>query len=218
MSWPGFFYKALHADVLVLLDNVQFPLGTSWVNRNRLKNAKGTFWLTVPVWKKGKGKQLIKEVEICNERDWQKKHYQSFIHAYKNAPYFMDHLVFFSKIYKKKWNKLLELNLTILDYLLDALGIKVETILSSSLGLNSKATELLVQVCKKLNATSYITISMAKSHIKEELFLAHGINVKYLKFKPPVYPQLWGDFLSNLSVLDLLLICGPMSLNIIKQV
>jgi len=41
MPWSGLFFKALVADQLVLLDDVQFPLGGSWVNRNRLKNDQG---------------------------------------------------------------------------------------------------------------------------------------------------------------------------------
>jgi len=218
IPWPGFFYKLLNADVLVLLDDVQFPLGTSWVNRNRLKNAEGAFWLTVPVWKTGKGKQLIKEVEICNEKDWQRKHYRSLIHAYKNAPYFREHLDFFEQIYQQKWNRLLDLNLTILDYLLAALGIDQRPILSSSLNLTSKGVELLIQICEKLGAHSYIALSTSKNHINEEAFRQRGINVKYIKFKPPIYPQLWGDFLPNLSIVDLLLNCGPKALDIIKKI
>lgn len=44
LPWPGFFYKALCADVMVLLDDVQFPLGRTWITRNRLKSAQGEQW------------------------------------------------------------------------------------------------------------------------------------------------------------------------------
>ena len=33
--FPGFFRKAALSDILVLLDNVQFPRGTTWMTRNR---------------------------------------------------------------------------------------------------------------------------------------------------------------------------------------
>ena len=68
LPWPGLFFKALQADRLVLLDDVQFPLGGSWVNRNRLKNDQGELWLTVPVWKRGRSLQRIDHVEICSNR------------------------------------------------------------------------------------------------------------------------------------------------------
>lgn len=44
------------------------------MNRNRLKSDNGMLWLTVPVWKKGRGKQIIRNVQICSEEDWRKKH------------------------------------------------------------------------------------------------------------------------------------------------
>ena len=52
LPWPGFFCKAMKADVIVLLDGVQFPRGTSRVNRNRIKTPGGQTWLTVPVLKR----------------------------------------------------------------------------------------------------------------------------------------------------------------------
>ena len=92
--FPGFFHKALLSDVLVLLDEVQFPRGTTWISRNRLKNDQGALWLTIPVWRKGLGQQNINQVRICYERDWPRKHLDSLKSAYGNAPYFGDHLRF----------------------------------------------------------------------------------------------------------------------------
>lgn len=59
--FPGFFLKAFLSDIFVILDEVQFPMGTTWLTRNRFKNDQGTLWMTVPVWKKGLGLQKINE-------------------------------------------------------------------------------------------------------------------------------------------------------------
>jgi hypothetical protein len=55
--YPGFFYKAHHSDIFVILDTVQFPRGTTWITRNRFKNHQGSLWMTLPVRKKGLGLQ-----------------------------------------------------------------------------------------------------------------------------------------------------------------
>jgi hypothetical protein len=217
MPWPGFFYKALKADILVLLDNVQFPFGTSWTNRNRIKNKGGYLWLSVPVWKRGRGKQLINEVEICNERDWQKKHYLSLIHAYMKAPYFSDHLDFFKEIFNKKWKRLLDLNIVLLKYLFESLGIKKDMILCSSLNINARKQGLLIKICKQLNANCYVNLTTSKKYIDESLFQSENIDVKFFSYRPLVYPQLWGDFISNLSTIDLLLNCGNRALAVIER-
>jgi hypothetical protein len=41
------------------------------------------------------------------------------------------------------------------------------------------------------------------------LFAAAGISLEFFQPPSPVYPQLWGDFIPNLSAFDLLLNCGP---------
>ena len=46
--WLGFFDKAVAADVLVLLDTVQF-IKRGYQNRTRIKSSTGPQWLTVPV-------------------------------------------------------------------------------------------------------------------------------------------------------------------------
>jgi hypothetical protein len=217
MPWPGIFYKAMQASQMVLLDDVQFPLGGSWVNRNRFKNDQGELWLTVPVWKRGRGLQRIDEVEICNEENWQKKHFLSLFHAYSHAPYWEEHSQFFKKIYRNPWHRLLELNLDILDYLGTTLSLGQPFLRNSSLAVESKGSQRLVDICKALGARKYLTIASSHKYLNEDLFQKSGIQLVYYKYEPPVYPQLWGDFIANLSVFDLLLTCGPKSAGLIQR-
>jgi hypothetical protein len=217
LPWPGLFYKALQAEHLVLLDDVQFPLGGSWVNRNRLKNDQGELWLTVPVWKRGRSFQRIDQVEICSEENWQKKHLVSLEHAYNHAPYWDEHVGFCQQIYRNRWQGLLDLNLTILDYLKSALGIDKPFLRSSTLAVAATGSQRLVSICMALGARAYLTIASSHKYLDEQLFHRHGIKIVYYRYQPPLYPQLWGDFIANLSVVDLLLTCGPKSAELIRK-
>lgn len=216
MPWSGLFFKALVADQFVLLDDVQFPLGGSWVNRNRLKNDQGELWLTVPVWKRGRSLQRIDAVEICHDEGWQKKHLLSLEHAYRHAPYWEEHGEFFREIYSEKWRRLLELNLAILDYLSLHMGIDRPFLLSSAFAVTSTGSERLADLCRAVGATAYLTVVSSKKYLHEEVFDRSGIQLLYYTFEAPVYPQLWGEFRANLSVVDLLLICGPKSTHLIR--
>ena len=217
MPWPGLFFKAMQAECLVLLDDVQFPLGGSWVNRNRLKNDQGELWLTVPVWKKGRSLQRIERVEICNQEQWQKKHFLSLEHAYTHAPYWNEHIGFLRDIYHARWCELLAFNLAILDHLRLALGFAQPFLRSSSFAINAKGSQRLVALCQATGAKKYLTVASSYKYLDEDLFRRHGIEVVYYKYQPPIYPQLWGGFLANLSTFDLLLTCGPKSAEIIRQ-
>lgn len=215
MPWPGFFAKALKADLLVLLNDVQFSLGSSWMSRNRIKTKDGQLWISVPVLRKGRGLQKIHQVEIFQERDWGKKHCQRLAYAYHHAPYFPDHRPFFEEVFRKRWTYLVKLNLEILNYLQDALEIKTPFQLNSELGIRAKGTQLLVEICQKTGADVYLSSAPGKKYIDEKMFLQAGIEVRYFTYHPPAYPQLWGPFLPNLSAVDLLFNCGPKSQKII---
>ncbi|MBD3424977.1 MAG: hypothetical protein GF417_11120, partial [Candidatus Latescibacteria bacterium] len=102
MPWPGLFYKAIEADMLILLDQVQFPTGSSFITRNRLKDEDGPVWLIVPVWRKNLGLQRINEVRICYQRRWIRKHLNGIRQNYSNAPYRDLYLQRLAEIYRRE--------------------------------------------------------------------------------------------------------------------
>ena len=215
LPFPGFFYKAHLSDVFVILDSVQFPRGTTWMSRNRFKNDRGTLWLTVPVWKKGLGLQRIHEVRICHEFRWVFKHLASLKSAYAKAPYFADHISFIENTYLARFEKLIELNRAIIDYLLRQLKIDTQIKLLSELGIQSAGNQMLVEICQKLGASTYVAQVAAAKYLNPILFDQAGIKLQFFKSPTLVYPQLWGAFVSNLSILDLLFNCGPRTHNIL---
>lgn len=217
LPWPGFFYKAYRADTMVLLDEVQFPLGRSWMNRNRIKCEQGELWLRVPVWKKGKGKQIIRNVELCDEIDWRRKHLRGLRHHYAHAPYREDYLPALESIYARNHQRLMDLNLDLIRFLSGALGLRRKLVLQSDLGVSGKGTDLLVSLCRALNADTYVTLPIVEKYLDIEKFQASGVKLIFARFCPSIYPQLWGDFRYNLSALDLLLNCGPKGLDIIAH-
>jgi hypothetical protein len=213
--YPGFFYKACRCDVMVLLDEVQFPRGTTWITRNRFKNDQGFLWLTIPVWKKGLGLQQINQVRVCREGRWPRKHFESLKTAYAHAPYLGDHLAFLEEVFANLRDMLLDLNLAIIRYLMNSLRLNTRLVLLSELGISARGTQLLIEISRALGASTFLASSQARKYLDAALFEANGTKLSFFTFDAPIYPQLWGDFLANLSTFDLLLNCGPKALDII---
>ncbi|HEY7727627.1 MAG TPA: WbqC family protein [Candidatus Eisenbacteria bacterium] len=209
LPWPGFFHKAARSERLVLLDDVQFPRGPSWLTRNRLKNENGELWLTVPVVRKGRGLQRIRQVEIYNEIGWRKKHLCGIRQNYVHAPYFTEYVAGLEAIYEKRHSHLAEFTIELIRFLLDALSLPTRVVRQSELGVAGRGTELFIGICERLASDRFLALSPAQKHIDAGVLKEHGIEVVRAGFRPPVYPQLWGDFVCNLSTLDLLLNCGP---------
>jgi len=209
--FPAFFYKANLSDLMVILDDVQFPLRTTWISRNRFKNDQGTLWITIPVWKKGLGLQKINQVRICYEGNWRRKHLISLKTSYANAPYFREHLGVVEEIFSARFERLVDLNVMIIRYLKKHLEIDTPIVLQSDLGVSAKGNELLIQICRKVQASKYLVQAPAKKYLDTQLFADAGIEMNFFRPPSPVYPQLWGDFIRNLSAFDLLFNCGPKS-------
>ncbi|MGE5842251.1 MAG: WbqC family protein [Deltaproteobacteria bacterium] len=215
VPFAGFFHKARMSDLFVILDDVQFPQGTTWITRNRFKNHQGALWITVPVWKKGLGLQKISDVRVCHEGRWAKKHIESLKTAYKRAPYLPEHLEFLEAMFSDKHEKLLDLNLAVIHHLMRALAIKTKLVLLSDLAITSTGNRRLVDLCIRMGASRFLAQTPAKKFIDERPFNDAGIEISYVTPPVPVYPQLWGDFIANLSVLDLVLNCGPKAIDIL---
>lgn len=213
--FPGLFYKASLSDVLVILDNVQFPRGTTWISRNRFKNDQGPLWLTIPVWKKGLGLQPINQVRICYAGRWPYKHLQSLKTAYAHAPYLKDHLGFLEEVFARHWEKLVDLNLAIMRHLMRSLQMETKLVLLSELGVTARGTQLLVETCRALGASTFLAQSQAQKYLDAKLFQESEIELRLSKYVAPIYPQLWGDFLANLSTFDLVFNCGSRARDIL---
>ena len=215
--FAGFFSKAVHSNIIVFMDSVQFPRGTTWLARNRFKNDQGTLWMTIPVWKKGLGFQKINEVRICREGRWAKKHLESLRTAYAKAPFFEDHLPFLEAVFTGIPERLVDLNLNIIKHLMKHLEISAKVLLLSELGIDAKEPRLSVEVCRKLGASHFLARSGARKYLDKTAFQEAGIELQFINPRYPVYPQLWGTFVPNLSAFDLLFNCGPKAREIVKK-
>jgi hypothetical protein len=214
--YPGFFLKAALADLFVVLDSVQFPRGTTWLSRNRFKNEQGTLWMTIPVKRKGFGLQPVQAVCICREGRWRRKHLESLKHAYGHAPYFREHSAVLAEGFGSGSDRLIDLNLRLIGYLMRQLRISTPWVRLSELAISSAGTQLILDICRRVGASAYLVQRSARRHLDAGLFAAAGIELAFFTPAGAVYPQLWGDFIPDLSAFDLLFNCGPKAGDIMR--
>jgi hypothetical protein len=219
IPWLGYFDKIDKSDCFVFLDQVQYKQ-REYQNRNRICNKNGWIWLTVPVISKGLGRQKICNVKVNNDINWPKKHWGSLQNCYRRAPFFKDHYHFFKRVYFTKWERLIDLNIYIIKYLLKELNIKIPLFYESEIGTSSRATDRIIEICKKLKADTYLSGIGGKSYLEEIKFSQAGIKLVYQKYIHPSYNQLYiqgfDHFLPNMSAIDLLFNEGGKSLSILR--
>lgn len=218
LPWLGFFHKMYLSDIFVLLDNVQYRKNY-FQNRNKIRTKEGFSWVTVPVLTKGKSDQFINQVVInYKDNNWQKRIWNSIKQNYSRSPYFADFGPTLQKIYcESKCDKLVDLNSILIKTLSSWLNIKKEIIISSNLDIDGYSTDLLLTICQKLSADTYLSGKFGKEYLNESKFNNANIKVLYHQFKHPVYKQLYTPFVPEMTAVDILMNHGDKSLNILIE-
>lgn len=205
VPWIGYFHKILKSDVFIFLDHVEYTR-RSFINRNRIKGPTGAKWLTVPVSFKNKPSILV--VQINNNLDWKRNHLSTFKAFYGKAEHFEEIYSILEEIYEKKWVYLAEFNKALIKEISSLLDLHTEFVDSHTLHPREKKMGLIIELCTKVNANIYFSGKGAIKYQDPKVFEEHGIKLVYQEFEHPVYPQRFGEFISNLSILDMLFNVG----------
>lgn len=215
IPWLGYFYKIVRCDIFVLLDNVQYTKN-SYINRNRIKTPQGAIWLTVPV--RYQFGDSINQVQINNSTDWRRTHLKTLELNYRKTAFFQDVFPDVQRLYlQKDWQNLCEFNIALIEYVLSYLGLEKKLIRSSDLKTEGKSTERLVDIVRKLGGDSYLCGFGAVNYQEETIFHDAGIELIHSEFVHPKYPQVWKEFIPNLSIIDLLFNSGRKSFGILTN-
>jgi hypothetical protein len=219
LPWLGYFDLLDQVDKFVLLDTVQFEK-QSWQQRNRIKTPTGLLWLTVPVVFRGRLGQRIVDVEIREAGFW-RDHLRAVELNYRRAPFFDEYYPAWAELLRSASSgpRLAELNISLLCWLAEVLGIKTPIVRSSELAVEGKRTHLLAEVCSLLGATTYVSPIGSADYLLNELpiLTGRGVNVVFQHYEHPLYRQLFPPFQSHASALDLLFNEGGNSLPIVRS-
>ncbi|MBB3315505.1 hypothetical protein FHT77_001347 [Rhizobium sp. BK181] len=211
IPWKGYFDLIAAADEFILYDDMQYTR-RDWRNRNQIKTPQGLGWLTVPVKVKGRYSQTIRETEI-EGGEWAAAHWRSLVLNYKRAPYFEEIAALIEPIYLGAPHRFLSpLNRELLESICQYLGITTLITNSWDYDLVEGKSERLADLCAQAGGTEYISGPAAKDYIDETAFSERGLKLTWFDYHGyPEYPQLWGEFVHAVSILDLLFNCGKSS-------
>jgi len=206
VPWRGFFHQIQKSDVFVFYDDVQYDKG-GWRNRNRIKTANGSTWLTIPV--NAPLGTPINEVKIDWRHGWARKHRAQLAQSYGKAPHFDQYVPMLDEFFGRQDELLSDFTIDFTIALARALGItKTQFVRSSTLGATGVKTDRLIQVLEKVGATHYISGPSARDYIETERFTNAGITLEYMTYDYPEYPQLHPPFDGAISILDTLFMLG----------
>ena len=216
LPWSGYFGLMQSVDVFVLLDSVQFAR-RSWQQRNQIKTATGAQWLSVPVQSKGKRDQLICEVELDKSSGFAATHRRSIETCYAKTQYFKQYADSLLPLLDNCSPLLADLSIGLILQLKTQLGITTRVLRSSELDGSGAKAYLLASLCNQIGASTYVSPPGSKDYLDDsDAFEKIGVRLQYFEFNHPEYLQPFGEFLPNMSIIDMLFNCGDRSLALIQ--
>lgn len=184
------YFKKIQLFDEIYIESYDNFVKQTYRNRAHILGPNGVDTLNVPVLK-AQTKQLYKDVKIDYSVDWERKNYQMMRTAYANSPFFYDYYVFIEEIFNKKNVFLFDLNMSLLDFCFRVL-----------------------QNDKIINPTNSFNITYKEGEDYRELVYGKRKNMDdWGQNDIKTYKQMFGkEFVSNLSVLDLMFNAGPESI------
>lgn len=216
LPWLGFFDQLLRCDAFVFYDDVPYDKH-GWRSRNRVKAPEGARWLTIPVLHKGRGSQKIHEVEIDRRVPWARKHMTTLWNVYAKAPYAGRYLPELEGVLRRPWFLLADVDIAVTMKMCEWLGIRRQLLRSSEMRVEGLRSERLLDICRRLAASTYLSGDAARDYLDVKLFQDAGIRVVWQDYQHPAYPQLHGPFMPYLSAIDLILNAGERSVEILSS-
>ena len=213
LPWLGYFDLIDRADVFVFYDDVQV-VKRSWGVRNKVKTANGPVFLSVPIDKdKHRNERTFFNAQLDYSQNWVEKHLETFRLNYKKASFFEEIFSLLENELIKKPKFLAELNISLIKAIIKFLELNTELRISSEMNnLSGKKENRLIQICERIDADKYLSPQGSSQYIEAEKpggeFSETEIDLYYQNFVHPTYPQLWGDFVSHLPIVDVLMNCG----------
>lgn len=211
----GLIDKISKSDQLVIADSFQVKKNY-YDNRNKIRNSQGWQWITIPI--SSDNHKSFREVKIIHEFNWQNKLLNSIKQNYSKSPYFDKYFPRIQEIITKRYEFLFDYNYDLLCQFLSWFNVETYHVaFTSGLNLESKnGSDKCLEICKKLNATTYLSGISGKDYLDLNKFKEANIDVIFHEFFHPIYSQQYQPFIQGLSAIDLLFMYGDRAKEIIK--
>lgn len=201
----GYFQMFNAVDKFVLLDDVNF-IKRGYINRNSILLSGKVHQFSIPLEKPSQNK-LINETKLSFHQKDKENFLKTIQVAYKKAPFFNDFYPILEAIVLNEENDLTKFLKFSFEQVKKYLNLNTEILLSSEIEKDTslKAQDRIIEINKKLGSTIYINAIGGQELYNKDTFKDIGIELKFIKMQNIVYKQFTNEFVSNLSMIDVLM-------------
>lgn len=206
LPYIGYFQLIASVDQFVIYDNIKYTK-KGWINRNRILVNGADEYITLPL-KKGSDFLDVDQRELAEGFDEErKKIVRKVAQTYRKAPQYDVVFPLIQRILEHPATNLFQYILNSIREVCAFLGVDTPIIISSSIAADHqlKSQERVIAICKALDASVYINPPGGVDLYSEEDFRQQNIELRFLQTGGISYQQFGNEFISNLSILDVMM-------------
>lgn len=205
----GYFQLVSAVDTFVFYDDVHF-ITRGWINRNKVLIHGNEKYFTVPCSDASQNK-LINEVDHALTDKKRGKLLKKIKFSYSNAPFFDAVFPIIKSVLHTDNNAIADLAMESVRQSSGYLEIDTNFKISSRTYDNRKLgrVERLIDICHQEKAATYINPTGGKELYSKSTFKDEDIELKFIKPSLPKYEQFGDDFVSGLSIIDIMMFNNP---------
>lgn len=178
--WLGFFLKLHSVDVFVILDDVQMPLGRSFVSRTKIRGGQAGTWLSLST--SGPSGLKIADVPLAPQsHGFRERNLNLLRDRYSRCEHFSRVFPVIEREYARGSERLIELNLGLIAGFNDLLGISKPLVLSSTLRTTGAGDLRIAEIGVALGASGYLSGVGGSAYQQEQTYIDAGIQLVTLE-------------------------------------
>lgn len=204
LPWAGYFNLMQSVNAFIFLDDVQLEK-QSWQTRNRIIINAASHWISIPIQNQSLS-QRLNETSLVNNAVWKSKLERSFDQNYGKHPYYHDAKAILSCLIADQETTLSRLNVNLITFIAQNIGIPTPTFLSSDCDIVAPRTSRLLALCDKFACDEYLSPPGSASYLADDDFVGRSrAKLVFQNYVPRPYPQKnSNEFIPNLSIVDVI--------------
>lgn len=205
--WMGYFDKVNKSDKFVFLTSSLRSKDDKYLTRTKiLNNNSKSQYLSIPL---GSKQIPINQLKTPIDLRWRVRMLNVIKESYQRTNDFDEVYVEIEKLIMKECEYFSDYSINIIRFLISKLNIDtdlcIDTDFDQDFGVSNQRN---IAICNRMGGDTYLSGNGAKTYNDRELYKKNSLNLLYQNYTTPKYKQRSNEFISGLSIMDVLFNCG----------
>ncbi len=204
--WMGFFNKINSSDVFIFLTDARRSKNDKYLTRSLILNNSSENYLSMPL---GPKQIKISDLLMPNDNQWRINMLNVVNASYSKCNFYDEILIDIEKLIMFDCKYFFEFSINIIYFFMKKFNISTNCYIDLNFERHfGQSSSRLVNLCKEVKADKYLSGLGAMTYIDEDIFIKNKIDIIYQNYIPQPYNQYSTEFISGLSIIDVLFNCG----------